>query len=179
MQDITVHNNPCVSGGAFWHSTDDFTILWKDCIRSDWFLWILENGKYPDDRKLRKFACECVRYTPFGDKAAWDTLTVRETKNVVIYTEQYLDGTCSKDDLKNGELVAWAVPVSKNKIELVVPIVANLDTKAIDVAKYVSWEMALLSKDLRRGLKYQADLLRDIIGFEAMAKCGKYIKDKE
>lgn len=171
--------NPCKNGGAFWFSTLDSKVLWDTCNRSDWFLWVLENGKYKDTKKLIKFACECIRRTPCGNKKAWNVIEAQAIKNIVIYTEQYYEGQCSKEDLTAGALVAWASPHSKYHFELFIPFIAELNTDPMLIAKYVSWEMALSSGDIRKGLAYQADLIREIIGFDDMERCALYIREKQ
>jgi len=171
--------NPCKNGGSFWFSTLDLEILWKTCVRSDWFLWVLEKGLYDKPDKLRKFACECVRRTPYGNKKSWSIIENQDIKNTVICTEQYLEGRCSKDDLKNSSIIALASNPSKYHFELFVPFVSDISMDSILVAKYVSWEMALSSGDLRKGLDYQADFIREIIDHDDMEKCALYIRNNQ
>lgn len=167
----------CKSGGDYWYSVHDNKTLWDTCKRSDWWLWLLKNSNYDNDAKLRKFACECVRRTPFGGKRAWSLIDYFPLKGVVISTEQYLEGKCTEEELRESQIVAWASPPTKYHFELFVPFVAELSAKAILVAEYVSWEMALASGDLRRGLDYQTDFLKEIIGYEDMDRCATYIRE--
>jgi len=169
--------NPCKSGGRYWYSVPDNKTLWDTCIRSDWWLWLLENSNYNDGTKLRKFACECVRRTPFGNKKAWSFIDYFPLKSVVIGTEQYLRGECSEEELRDMQIIAWASPPTKYHFELFVPFVAEISANPILVAKYVSWEMALSSGDLRKGLDYQTDFLKEVIGYEDMNKCATYIRE--
>ena len=173
--------NLCMNGNTFWHSTDDLDVLWKECNRSDWFLWILEKGDYHDDHKLRKFACECIRKTPYkNNTVAWDYIHDIRTKAAVIETENYLEGKTTKEELKDTMLWAYTVTTkTKESLESFVPLVADLEFDALFVAYSVSWHVALASGDLKKALEFQADLIREIISYDDMKKAALVVRSKE
>jgi hypothetical protein len=63
---------------------------WDACRRPDWMGWALNKLEYSDDKKLRAFACWCVRNTPLVDgRKVWDLLTDGRSRRAVEVAEAF------------------------------------------------------------------------------------------
>jgi hypothetical protein len=82
---------------------------WENCDRPDWMTWALRHINFDDDRKLRLFACQCVRETPLADgRKVWDLLTDERSRKAVEAAEQFAEGKISKDELNAYASAAYA-----------------------------------------------------------------------
>ena len=74
-------------------SVKSLSEAWSKCDRADWMTWALNNISFRDDKKIRLFACACVRETPLADgRKVWDLLTDERSRKVVEVAELYIDG---------------------------------------------------------------------------------------
>lgn len=79
---------------------NDFRDVWESCHRPDWMLWLLKKIDFQDDKKLRLFACRCVRETPLSDgRKVLDLLTDERSRNVVEVAEKFAEGQATKEEL--------------------------------------------------------------------------------
>lgn len=79
---------------------------WKACKNPEWMLWALQNsGIKVNDKKLRLFACTCVRETPLADgRKVWDLLTDERSRRAVEVAERFARGEATQEELA----AAWA-----------------------------------------------------------------------
>jgi len=62
----------CNDGQAWAEQATSLETVWNTCKRSDWMLWALRQIGFQDDRKMRLYACACIRKTPLADgHTAW------------------------------------------------------------------------------------------------------------
>ncbi len=79
---------------------------WEKCQNPDWMLWALNAaGIKVSDKKLRLFACSCIRETPLPDgRKVWDLLTDERSRRVVEVAERFANGEATQEELA----AAWA-----------------------------------------------------------------------
>jgi hypothetical protein len=160
---------------GFLGDMKNFRYLWDGCERSDWFLWLLENAKYDEQKLLRIFACKCVRKTPYGDGVAWDYLKDIRSKAAIIEVENYFDNKANMQDVKDASDFAWTVPARKDGLELIPPMVADLSIGSMMIAQTQSWRLAVISGKIKKALKVQADIIRQVIPYKDMERCAEYL----
>ena len=86
----------------------DLREAWETCQRADWMLWAMGRISVRDDRKMRLFACACVRKTPLADGCTvWDLLTDVRSRDAVEVAERYAIGEATGAELDAAEDAAW------------------------------------------------------------------------
>ena len=91
----------CSEGIEFAASAKDLRTAWETCKRADWMLWGLRKIGFSDDKKMRLFACACIRLTPAGKgKTVWDLLNDERSRNAVVVAERYANGEATGEELK-------------------------------------------------------------------------------
>ena len=114
VKDFIAKYKPC-SDAVTW--LEEFTTMsdaWEACRRSDWMLWSLGKSDYNDEKKLRAYACYCVRHTPLGDgRVVWDLLTDERSRNAIEVAERYIEGKATQEELaaagSAARSAAWSV----------------------------------------------------------------------
>ncbi|MEK7557209.1 MAG: hypothetical protein AAB538_04500 [Patescibacteria group bacterium] len=82
----------CAEGVNFASKYDTLAEAWTNCICPDWMFWMLKKIDYHDDRKLRLFACWCVR-------RVWHLLTDERSKQAVEVAERYAARGASSEQM--------------------------------------------------------------------------------
>ena len=89
----------CEDGMEWASQVDNLKTVWETCKRSDWMLWALQKIGAKDDRKMRLYACACIRTTPLADgRTVWDLLTDGRSMNAVEVAEQYAEGRATEEE---------------------------------------------------------------------------------
>ena len=95
----------CSDGAEFAVKYKTMAEVWDACPRADWLLWILDKVEIRDDKKLRLFACWCVRHTQLADgRTVWDLLTDERSRKAVEVAEAFACGEATQEELD----AAWA-----------------------------------------------------------------------
>ena len=101
--------NACSDGAEFAGKFETMAEVWDVCPRADWLLWILEKLEIRDDKKLRLFACWCVRNTKLASgRMVWDLLTDDRSRKAVEVAEAFARGEATQSDLNDAREAAWA-----------------------------------------------------------------------
>jgi hypothetical protein len=160
----------CENGKKYALTQPNMAMVWHNCPRANWLLWIADTVDcMPDDKTLRSFAVWCVRETPLKDgRKVFDLLTDDRSKNALVIAEQYAMGNATQQELfaarvaarnaagnaraaratANAALLAWYVSWIAADDARYVPLDAALD------AEYVEWDAANM---------HQANHLRTLI----------------
>lgn len=96
----------CSEGREFAVTKATMAEVWNTCNRVDWLIWIMQRlGQEPDRKRLRLFACWCVRETPLADgRKVWDLLTDERSRNAVVVAERFANGEATDEERD----AAWA-----------------------------------------------------------------------
>ena len=160
--------------------------LWETCQRSDLMLWALDKIGFNDEKLLRLYACACVRKTPVaGGRSVWDLLTDDRSRKVVGSAERYARGEITKDEhdgaWDDAMDVLWETAVeasskarwniAKDRLTAAAREAARdvADRDALSAAVRAAWGCVQASS-LRAAMKFQADLLREMIPWDAIVK---------
>jgi hypothetical protein len=105
-QEFCDMHDACKEGRDFALQYKTMADVWDSCPRVDWMRWIQDRaGPKPSNKKLRLFACWCVRETPLADgRKVWDLLTDERSRNAVIVAERHANGDATDAELA----AAWA-----------------------------------------------------------------------
>jgi hypothetical protein len=113
---------------------------WDACQKPEWMMWALNKLRFNDDKKLRAFACWCVRETPIPDgRKVWDLLTDDRSRRAVEVAERFIRDEATAEELAAARDAAWDA--------------------ARDAARDAAWDAA---RDAAWAA--QANALREIIG---------------
>ena len=92
--------NACSDGAEFAAKYETMAEVWDACPRSDWLLWILDKLLIRDEKKLRLFACWCIRNTKLADgRTVWDLLTDERSRRAVEVAELFANGKATDAEL--------------------------------------------------------------------------------
>jgi len=103
-------HNACKEGRDFAVNYKSMADVWDACPRVDWLRWIQDRaGPKPSNKKLRLFACWCVRETPLADgRKVWDLLTEERSRNAVVVSERFANGRATDKAWAAARDAAWA-----------------------------------------------------------------------
>ena len=103
------HFDACSDGAEFAAKFSSMAEVWDACPRTDWLLWILDRLEIRDDKKLRLFACWCVRNTKLADgRTVWDLLTDERSRKAVEVAEAFACGEATQEELDAARDAAYA-----------------------------------------------------------------------
>jgi hypothetical protein len=145
---------------------------WEACQRPDWMYWALNKLGYDDDKKLRAFACWCVRNTPLADgRKVWDLLEDERSRRAVEVAEMYIRDEATAEELAAAWDAAWdAARAAAWDAAWAAARDAAWDA-ARDAARDAAWDAARdAARAAARAAAWdaawaaQADALREIIG---------------
>lgn len=130
----------CSEGIKFAASAKDFQTAWETCKRADWMLWGLRKIGFSDDKKMRLFACACIRLTPAGKgKTVWDLLNDERSRNAVVVAERYASGEATGEELKAAADAAYAATYATYAVTYAA-VYAAYAAQSDLLRQWISWD---------------------------------------
>jgi hypothetical protein len=101
-------SDACADAKAWAKDFPTLEAAWAECKRPDWMMWALNKLEYNDDKRLRAFACWCVRETPLADgRKVWDLLTDERSRRAVEVAEAFIRDEATAEELAAAWDAAW------------------------------------------------------------------------
>ena len=72
-------------------------VLWQNCPRADWMVWVLNKADFRDQVELRLFAVACA-------KRFWHLMNDSRVRNAIQTAELYAKGRGTRADLKRAQM---------------------------------------------------------------------------
>jgi len=160
----------CPEGKNWAGRVENLETVWNTCQRASWMLWALDRIGFEDDRKLRLYACACVRKTPLADgRTTWDLLTDERSRKAIEVAELYAEGKATEEEL----VIAWyaADDAAHYSCNTAYAAKATADINAAraayDATYYTTYTVAdAFGGDYSTVQTAQADLLRQYISWD-------------
>ena len=128
--------DPCARALTWMHTQASFREAWDTCQRSDWMLWALRKIEFKDDRKMRLFACQCIRRTPLVDgRTVWDLLTDGRSRNAIEVAEKFARGEATAEELA----AAYATDAAASAVHAAYDAAAYA-AQANLLREWISWD---------------------------------------
>lgn len=109
--------DPCGEAFAWMKKRPTFREAWESCQRSDWMMWALNKIGFSDERKLRLYACACVRKTPLSDgRTVWDLITDESSRNAVVVAEKFAEGKATREEMDAAASAASAAYAAQSQL---------------------------------------------------------------
>ena len=171
--------NPCAKALTWMHTQASFREAWDTCHRSDWMLWALQKIGFEDDKKMRLFACACIRRTPLADgRTVWDLLTDERSRNAIEVAEKFARGEATAEELAHD---AYAAADAAYAAYAAADAAYAADAAAHDAAHDAAYAAAYAAAhDAAYAAAYaaQANLLREWISWDTVEAAIEAYLDK-